>query len=74
VAFDEFIKNKKNVYGTLADRAKSQLGPTTRVFVIMPIQGEKYGDQINSGSSKSTTSDSTRSRKCSEIWTAMPSE
>lgn len=45
VAFDGFIKNKKNIYGTLADRAKSQLGPTTRVFVIMPIQGEKYGDQ-----------------------------
>jgi hypothetical protein len=45
VAFDEFIKNRKNIYGTLADRAKSQLGPTTRVFVIMPIQGEKYGDQ-----------------------------
>lgn len=45
VQFDEFIKNKKNQYGVLAERAKSQLGPTTRVFVVMPIQGEKYGDQ-----------------------------
>lgn len=45
VPFDEFIKNKKNVYATLAERAKSQRGPTTRVFVVMPIQGERYGDQ-----------------------------
>lgn len=26
-------------------RAKTQLAPTTRAFVVMPIQGEKYGDQ-----------------------------
>jgi hypothetical protein len=45
VAFDEFITKKKIIYGTLADRAKSQVGPNTRVFVVMPIQGEKYGDQ-----------------------------
>lgn len=45
VPFEQFIKNKKNIYGTLEARAKSQLGPTTRVFVVMPLQGEKYGDQ-----------------------------
>jgi hypothetical protein len=45
VPFDEFIKSKKNIYATLEKRAKSQVGPTTRVFVVMPIQGEKYGDQ-----------------------------
>jgi hypothetical protein len=45
IAFDRFIKGKKNIYGSLSARAKSQLGPTTRVFVVMPIQGEKYGDQ-----------------------------
>jgi hypothetical protein len=45
VQFEQFIKNKKNIYSTLEARAKSQVGPTTRVFVVMPIQGEKYGDQ-----------------------------
>lgn len=45
VSFDEFTKRRKNIYDKLAERAKSQLGPNTRVFVIMPIQGEKYGDQ-----------------------------
>jgi hypothetical protein len=45
VAFEKFIKGRKNMYGALAGRAKTQLGPTTRVFVVMPIQGEKYGDQ-----------------------------
>ncbi len=41
VQFEQFIKNKKNIYSTLEARAKSQVGPTTRVFVVMPIQGEK---------------------------------
>jgi hypothetical protein len=45
VAFDKFIKGKQNIYGALAKRARNQLGPTTRVFVVMPIQGDKYGDQ-----------------------------
>jgi hypothetical protein len=45
LAFDEFIKGRKNIFEGLARRAKSQRGPSTRVFVVMPIQGEKYGDQ-----------------------------
>jgi hypothetical protein len=45
VAFDEFVKGRQNCFNKLAARAKSQLGPTTRVFVVMPIQGEQYGDQ-----------------------------
>lgn len=45
VAFDKFIKGRKNIFGSLSKRAKTQLGPTTRVFVVMPIAGEKYGDQ-----------------------------
>lgn len=45
VAFDEFIRGRNNVFKTLSKRAKVQRGPTTRVFVVMPIQGEKYGDQ-----------------------------
>jgi hypothetical protein len=45
VPFEKFIKNKRNIYSTLADRAKSQVGPTIRVFVVMPIQGDKFGDQ-----------------------------
>lgn len=45
IAFDKFIKGKRNCFAALAERAKSQLGPTTRVFVVMPLQGEKYGDQ-----------------------------
>jgi hypothetical protein len=45
IPFDKFIKGKKNIFDSLAERAKSQLGPTTRVFVVMPLQGDKYGDQ-----------------------------
>jgi hypothetical protein len=45
IPFDQFIKGRNNVFGSLSKRAKSQLGPTTRVFVVMPIQGEQYGDQ-----------------------------
>jgi hypothetical protein len=45
IAFDDFIRGRKNVFNTLEKRAKAQRGPTTRVFVVMPIAGEKYGDQ-----------------------------
>jgi hypothetical protein len=45
VPFDQFIRRRQNLYGALAERARSQLGPTTRVFVVMPLQGERYGDQ-----------------------------
>jgi hypothetical protein len=44
VPFETFIKRRKNIYETLASRVQN-VGPTTRVFVVMPIQGEKYGDQ-----------------------------
>jgi hypothetical protein len=43
--FDQFVKNRKNRFNELAKKAKAGLGPTTRVFVVMPIQGEQYGDQ-----------------------------
>jgi hypothetical protein len=45
VTFDQFVKGRNNIYNSLSKKAKSQLGPTTRVFVVMPIQGEPYGDQ-----------------------------
>jgi hypothetical protein len=45
VALDAFVKGRNNIYNNLAKKAKSQLGPTTRVFVVMPIQGDAYGDQ-----------------------------
>jgi hypothetical protein len=45
VPFDHFVKGRKNLFATLAKRAESRRGPTTRVFVVMPLQGDKYGDQ-----------------------------
>ena len=44
-AFDQFIKGRRNLFDSLAKRAETQRGPTTRVFVVMPLQGEKYGTQ-----------------------------
>lgn len=43
--FDAFIKNKKNRFNDFAAKVKSQTGQSHRVFVVMPLQGEKYGDQ-----------------------------
>jgi len=43
--FDAFIKNKKNRFKEYADKVKAQTGQSHRVFVVMPLQGEKYGDQ-----------------------------
>jgi nucleoside 2-deoxyribosyltransferase len=43
---DDFIKNQKNLFPRFAARAQKILGKgKVRVFVIMPIQGEKHGDQ-----------------------------
>lgn len=43
---DDFLKSKKNVFGAFEKKAKKALGTGAfRVFVIMPIQGEKYGTQ-----------------------------
>lgn len=43
---DDFLRGKKNVFGTFEKRAKNALGTGAfRVFVVMPIQGEKYGSQ-----------------------------
>lgn len=43
---DEFIKNKINLYGKFEKKASANLGRESfKVFVVMPIQGEKYGTQ-----------------------------
>jgi hypothetical protein len=40
------IKRKKNLYPRFADKAQKLLGKNRpRVFVVMPIQGEKHGTQ-----------------------------
>jgi hypothetical protein len=42
--FEQHIKGRKNRYGTFEQKAKRVLGKRrNRVFVVMPIQGEKYG-------------------------------
>ena len=43
--FDVFIKNKKNRFTEFADKVAPQTGQSHRVFVVMPLQGDKYGDQ-----------------------------
>jgi hypothetical protein len=43
---DQFLKGSRNIYLRFEERAKELLSKTRfRVFVIMPIQGEKYGTQ-----------------------------
>jgi hypothetical protein len=45
-SFEQLIKGKQNRYGTFEKKAKAILGAKRhRVFVIMPLQGEKYGVQ-----------------------------
>jgi hypothetical protein len=45
-SFDQLVKGKQNRYGTFEKKAQAILAtPRRRVFVIMPIQGEKYGEQ-----------------------------
>lgn len=46
VPLEEFIGKRKNCFGTLEKRAKRAIGiGTWRCFVVMPIQGEKFGNQ-----------------------------
>ena len=43
---EEFIGRKRNQYNKFEKRAKTSLGiGTWRCFVVMPIQGEKFGSQ-----------------------------
>jgi hypothetical protein len=46
-SFSDFIKHKRNVYKRLEKEAatRTRRRPVTRVLVVMPIQGEKYGSQ-----------------------------
>lgn len=42
----DFIKGRRNQYSRFATKAKKLLGKDSpRVFVVMPIQGEKHGNQ-----------------------------
>ncbi|MDX6623517.1 MAG: hypothetical protein QOE75_1449 [Solirubrobacterales bacterium] len=43
--FQEFIKGKRNVYNRFAKEVEKRQRPRTRVFVVMPIQGDRYGTQ-----------------------------
>lgn len=46
ISFDEFKKRKRNIFSTFENKAKKLFSQTkTRVFVIMPIQGEEEGSQ-----------------------------
>lgn len=46
VTLDGFIGKKKNLFPKFEQKARQALGSTkNRVFVIMPIQGEKFGSQ-----------------------------
>ncbi len=44
--FEDFIKNKNDVSKAVLQRAKARsTSAQFRVFVVMPIQGDKYGEQ-----------------------------
>lgn len=43
--FQDFIKGKRNVYNRFAKEVEKRRRPPTRVFVVMPIQGDRYGTQ-----------------------------
>jgi len=46
IKLETFLSKKKNIFTNFEKRAKKALGKTVhRVFVIMPIQGEKFGSQ-----------------------------
>jgi hypothetical protein len=46
IPLETFMGKSRNVFGRLRARAEKTLGKKSfRVFVIMPIQGEKYGTQ-----------------------------
>jgi len=45
-SLDNFIKNNKNCFQKFKNKAEKILGKnTTRVFIVMPIQGKKTGSQ-----------------------------
>lgn len=46
-AFSDFIKGKRNVFRRFEKEAQERLAPRQpiRVFVVMPIQGDRYGSQ-----------------------------
>jgi hypothetical protein len=45
-AFADYVKRKRNIYPRFEKEVTSrQRKPVTRVFVVMPIQGERYGSQ-----------------------------
>lgn len=44
--FDDFVAGKRSVYNTLAKRARNSISTSRyRCFVVMPIQGDKFGTQ-----------------------------
>jgi hypothetical protein len=43
--FADFIKGKRNVFGRFEREVAKRTRPRTRVFVVMPIQGDRYGSQ-----------------------------
>jgi hypothetical protein len=43
--FQDFIKGKRNVFHRFEKDIKKRTRPRTRVFVVMPIQGDRYGTQ-----------------------------
>jgi nucleoside 2-deoxyribosyltransferase len=46
VDLETFVKGKRNRFNALAKKAEKQLGRAkSRVFVVMPIQGDEYGGQ-----------------------------
>lgn len=46
IKFEEFTKNCRNIFPTIEKKAKRQISKTIYpVFIVMPIQGEKYGNQ-----------------------------
>ena len=46
ITIEAFLKGKRNLFNSFENRAKAATGVGTyRVFVVMPIQGEKYGTQ-----------------------------
>jgi hypothetical protein len=43
--FQDFIKGKRNVYNRFEKEVAKRARLRTRVFVVMPIQGDRYGTQ-----------------------------
>jgi hypothetical protein len=46
IKLEKFLQKSRNIYSNFEKKAQKALGKTVhRVFVIMPIQGEKFGSQ-----------------------------